>query len=130
MAKTSDRRFMQVGDKGILIFNVEMRDERHVTKDKPYPMTITAEGYGFVIEYTNDVGEVCTFNYYRQNERDGYETIQVEVTNDEFTARVNALRSRHADEIYTKYVEDITRWNTYCDDTIAVVCGDIGTQSK
>lgn len=118
MAFTSDRRFICTGDSGTLVFNVGLKPEYHVTKEKPYPMVVTDAKHSLTIEYVNDIGEKALTTYDRNDARDGYESIMVNVADDEFETRVNSLRESHAETIHSIYTADINSWNTYCDGVI------------
>lgn len=115
MATTSDMRFMAVGDLGFITFNVEMRDEYHITKDKKYPMQITGKRYGFELVYTNDAGVLVKTEYDRNDERDGYESIEVLLDDAVFDARVEELYAKNAAERIAKHEEEMQSWRAYCD---------------
>lgn len=118
MAFTSDIRFIRNGDTGTLVFNVGLKEEYHVTKDKIYPMTVAGDKHGLIISYVNDIGLPATTVYDYMSAREGYESIRVGVPDEEFENRVDSLRESNAEVIHSKYLQELNSWEAYCDNVI------------
>lgn len=118
MAFTSDIRFIRNGDVGTLVFNVDLKEEYHVTKDKIYSMTVAGDKHGLIISYVNDIGLAATTVYDYMFAREGYESIRVGVPDEEFENRVDSLRESNAEVIHSKYLQEINSWEAYCDNVI------------
>lgn len=115
MAFTSDLRFIRKGDKGTVRFNVDFNDEYHVTKDRLYPATVIEDKQSALISYVNDIGVSSTIVYDYMSARDGYASIRMGVEDEEFKARVNALRASHTTVLETDHEQKLAKWNAYCD---------------
>lgn len=103
--KVHNKYLWREGDKGVVVVNVSMRPEYHITPNKEYPATLTdvIPGHRAKFNYTNDAGEPTNSISDHSSDRDGYKSFWVILDRNEYNLRVNDLHTQHVNTLNDNY---------------------------
>ncbi len=107
--KTQNKWLWREGDQGIVVTNVEMQPQYHITKDKEYPAVLGKIyiGYSAEFHYHNDANEPKKSISDHNSDRDGFESFWVILDKKEYNRRVNDLHTSLVNTLFEKYKHDL-----------------------